>query len=309
MPLTDDVANSIGDIFTEVSSTLYDTGLKWFSTNDINNSIQDQYNKLVALLCPIEKSTFIPIQAGPYYNLTNQIEDFMYLSAIYNPQTNTWLRGYTRKEFSRNWLTYQSIGNPRFFNVVDFRRLLIWPYLNPAAGVLYIIYKARAPLISASHIPILPYSIASQMLEYSAIADLLEQAREFSKATAWWNKLFKPIFPSTRSIFDQAKLEIKALARNDRETVLEPYRWIFHGGQFNVATSINNETPAGTINGVNTIFTMAQVPNPSSSMILTRNGQVQIVGEAYTLVGTVITFNVNFIPQGGDVLRVWYQIQ
>lgn len=308
MPLANDTANTIGDIFIEVSTTLHDAGLKWFSTNDINNSIQDQYNKIVALLCPIEKSTLIPFIASPYYNMRS-IQDFMYLSAIYNPQINSWLRGFPNKDFNRNYFTFQNIGNSRYYNILDLNKIVIWPYLNPAKGLFYIIYKAKAPTISNNHIPLLPYSVGSQILEYATIADLLEQAREFKKAAGWWDRLFKPIGTNKKSIFQQAKDEIKSLARYDREMVLEPYRWIFHtGGQTDVSLNVDNEVPLGTINGVNANFTIAQLPNPVSSLLLTRNGQIQVIGEAYTLAGTVITFNTNFIPQNNDVLRAWYRI-
>lgn len=299
---------TIADIFDEVSNTINDTGLRWFTSVDIYNSIQDQYNKLVALLCPIEKSTIIPIQASPYYNLSGQIKDYMYTSAIYNPNGNYWLRFCSYKQWQQFWPTFQAIGNPRYFNVIDFRRNLIWPYPNPQSGVLYIIFKAKAPTISDSHIPVLPYSLANQLLEYSTTADLLEQAREFTKATKWWDRLLKPQNGKTRSILAQAKLEIKALSRNDREAVLEPWRWLFHAGGGVPLSWINDESPSGTINGVNSIFTIANTPNPANSLILVRNGQTMFDGEAYTLVGSTITFNTNFIPQAGDVLRAWYQL-
>lgn len=310
MPLIDDTPFTILDVFNEVSGTLNDLGLRWYTTTDISNSIQDQYNKLVALLCPIEVSTLFPLTNSPYYNLASQISNFMYISGIYNPQINIWLQGCTYKSFQSNAQTNMSEGSPRYFNIVDMKRVLIWPFLRNPSGVLYLIYKAKAPTIANNHIPILPHSVGSQLLEYSTIADLLEQAREFKKASSWWLKLYKPIFPSTKSIFEQAKQEIKALARYDRELVLEPYRWLFHGGVNGVTSMayINNETPSGTINGTNPTFTIAQVPNPSGSLLLTRNGQVMVSGEGYTLAGRIITFLTGFIPTTDDVLRAWYQV-
>src|SRR5712672_1637248 len=94
---------SIQAIFNEIQTNLYEAGLKWFTTVDVLNSLQDQYNKLVAQICPIEHSTFIPKISQPYYDL-RQIPDFMYVSGIFNPTNNTWLEGLTYKQMKA---TYQ----------------------------------------------------------------------------------------------------------------------------------------------------------------------------------------------------------
>lgn len=309
MALVHDTSYTIGDVFNEIVTTLNESKLRWFTEEDILAAIQEAYNKIVALLSPIESSTFIPQQSGPYYNLGVQIPNFMYVTGIYNPQTNRWLEGMSFKMLKSQWQTYLAIGQPRFFNIVDFNRVTVWPYQVAASGVLYVLFKTSAPTISLSHVPILPHSVGTQMIEYFATADLFEQAREFTKAGIWWAKLFSPPAKGKLSIFEQAKLEIKSLARNDRELVLEPYRWMFHGGAFNVATWINNETPSGTVDGSNAIFTIAGVPNPVSSLLVQRNGVIQYNNQAFGFNGQTITFNTNFIPQTGDAIRAWYQIQ
>lgn len=55
-----------------------------------------------------------------------------------------------------------------------------------------------------------------------------------------------------------------------------------------------NETPSGSVDGSNSTFTLANTPNPSSSLILTLQGQIQIQGSSsdYTLSGNTITFSV-----------------
>lgn len=309
----DDTAVTIRSIFNEVQTNLNEAGLRWFSEADILAALQESYNKIVALLCPIEYSTLIPKQSSPYYNLTQQIPDFMYISAAYNPDTNLWLEVMPYRMFKSQYQTYLAVGQPKWATIIDFNRVMFWPFLPTATGVLYLLYKAKAPLISYDHIPILPLSVAKQLLEYFTTADLFEQAREFTKAAMWWNKLYAAP-PGQKTILVQAELEIKALARMDRETVLEPYRWIMHGGSFNVANWINNETPAGTIDGSNASFTLATVPNPTSSVILTKNGQILYNGLGYTLSGANITFQTGYIPNPpsgadpGDAIRSWYQV-
>lgn len=318
----------ISDVFTQVQTDLYESGLKWFSENDIFAAMQEAYNKLVALICPIEKATFFPTIDSPYYDLAKQIPDFLYVAGIYNPATLLWLKGQSYRVMKSLYQTYLCVGNPENYDIMDFRRILIWPYQPTASGALFLVYKAKAPKIYIpaigdtgieykdwAHVPQFPYSVALQLLEYFTVADLLEQSREFSKAKLWWAKIFNAA-PGQISIYDQAIKEVKDLARADRMNVLEPYRWIFHGGASGNVTWINNETPAGTIDGTNTTFTLAQVPNPSSSVLLTKNGQILYSTLGYTINGKTVTFASGYIPQPatagdplGDSLRAWYQIQ
>ena len=67
---------------------------------------------------------------------------------------------------------------------------------------------------------------------------------------------------------------------------------------------VYDETPVGTINGINKIFTLAHSPNPSSSLQLFLNGALQHQGADYTLVNNVITFNG--APTTGSVLLAFY---
>lgn len=274
--------------------------------------MQENYNKLVATTGSIERSCFIPKQSHPYYNVGRQITDFMYVVGIFNPTTNNWLMGGSYKILQATSQTYMSIGDPVFYNVMDFRRLLIWPYLVDATGVLYMVYKATAPEISLAHIPQLPHSVGASLLEYLTTADLLEQNREFKKARTWLERAIVPNKGSNKSLLDQCKAEVSNLARMDREMVLEPYRWLFQGGQYVAAEWISNETPAGTIDGSNVTFTLAQVPNPTASLLLHYNGQMLFEGDDYSLSGQTITLSSPFVPSTGgestDAMRAWYQV-
>lgn len=71
---------------------------------------------------------------------------------------------------------------------------------------------------------------------------------------------------------------------------------------------IENETPTGTINGVNAVFTLVFTPNPSSSLELYLNGlHMWASGNDFTLAGATITFVTAQIPQTGDVLLASYR--
>ncbi len=68
----------------------------------------------------------------------------------------------------------------------------------------------------------------------------------------------------------------------------------------------DDETPAGTINGTNKVFTLAESPDPDLSLRLYLNGSYQSpAGEDYTLSGITITF-VN-APLTSSVLRAFYR--
>ncbi|MFN3323916.1 MAG: hypothetical protein ACK5AZ_10505 [Bryobacteraceae bacterium] len=71
---------------------------------------------------------------------------------------------------------------------------------------------------------------------------------------------------------------------------------------------VDNETPAGLINGTNAVFTLADAPSPASSLTLFRNGVRQKENLDYQLAGNVITFLSSAIPSVGDVLLSSYRL-
>lgn len=68
-----------------------------------------------------------------------------------------------------------------------------------------------------------------------------------------------------------------------------------------------NETPSGTINGVNPTFTIANSPSVAGQIMLFLNGILLVNTVGYTISGTTITMQAGYIPIVGDYLRVTYQ--
>lgn len=69
---------------------------------------------------------------------------------------------------------------------------------------------------------------------------------------------------------------------------------------------VDLETPAGVVNGVNTVFVLSEAPSPAGSLHLYRNGVLQRVGVDYSLNGSTVTFNAVATPQVGDwVVGSW----
>jgi len=70
-------------------------------------------------------------------------------------------------------------------------------------------------------------------------------------------------------------------------------------------TLILGETPAGSINGGNSIFVLVNAPS-ADTLRLYRNGQRQTMGTDFSLSGNTLTFISTSIPQPGDVLAADY---
>ncbi len=70
-------------------------------------------------------------------------------------------------------------------------------------------------------------------------------------------------------------------------------------------TLILGETPAGSINGGNSIFVLVNAPS-ADTLRLYRNGQRQTMGTDFSLSGHTLTFISTSIPQPGDVLAADY---
>lgn len=70
-------------------------------------------------------------------------------------------------------------------------------------------------------------------------------------------------------------------------------------------TWVDKQVPVGAINGVNTVFTLTNIPTAGSDYVFL-SGQLQAgSGVDYTLVGNVITFNI--APNIGEQLFVSYR--
>ena len=68
----------------------------------------------------------------------------------------------------------------------------------------------------------------------------------------------------------------------------------------------DNETPSGTIDGVNVTFTLAHTPSPAASLHLYLNGALQQAGGGdFTLATATITFNT--APQTNSILLASYR--
>lgn len=69
----------------------------------------------------------------------------------------------------------------------------------------------------------------------------------------------------------------------------------------------DSEVPGGSVNGANTVFTLAYSPSPVASLQLYLNGLHLESGADYQLAGNTITFLTVSTPQTGDLLLASYR--
>jgi hypothetical protein len=69
----------------------------------------------------------------------------------------------------------------------------------------------------------------------------------------------------------------------------------------------DGETPVGSINGSNTVFTLAFTPSPAASLDLYLNGLLMKPAVDFTLSGNTVTFLTASTPQTGDILTASYR--
>jgi hypothetical protein len=79
-------------------------------------------------------------------------------------------------------------------------------------------------------------------------------------------------------------------------------------GQTQTAGQIVGETPAGTIDGANSVFALRNVPSPGTVAVY-KNGLRQAASQDFSAAGTQISFSARSTPQPGDALLADYALQ
>jgi hypothetical protein len=70
---------------------------------------------------------------------------------------------------------------------------------------------------------------------------------------------------------------------------------------------VDNDSPAGVVDGANLTFTLTGVPNPPSSLAIYRNGVLQKLAQDFQLAGSQLTF-IGTAPQPRDTLLASYRL-
>jgi len=185
MPLTRD------NIASRVRFNLDDSGITFFSADDINESIQDGYDEVVAVARTITGNYEIPLEdETSYYNFRGIIPDYIHVAGIFNNNTNRWLDYYAHvllRELRTDWELAK--GESEGFTVWDGRWISVFPRLATGLGTFTVLYKASANTLAAATVPSIPFAY-ERILEYYSTMDLLEQSEEYGKAGLWTKDYF-----------------------------------------------------------------------------------------------------------------------
>jgi hypothetical protein len=202
--------STFSDIKSDIRENLNDSGVTYYSAADMTESLEDGYTDvLFRTRCLIKKVTLSFI-ASPYYDFKLLgVEDFMCVIAIFNNNTNQWLfDDVTVRDLDSIRTDWElAEGQPECWVPLNFELNVIWPYISVPTGDFDLYYAAKAANIDDYTDTPLIASYCQNLLEWYSTGDLLEQAEEYNKASAY----FKSYEEDLESYF----LRVKQLAKRD----------------------------------------------------------------------------------------------
>lgn len=221
------------DIATRIRFNLNDAGITFYSANDVNNSIQDGYDEVVAIAQPIELLSVLNWTGElVYYNFSNLISRYLRPIAIFDNRSNRWLENKGLPFLQSQRIDFESVSGPPFwYHVLDFNYTVFNPRYQDTSGTFDVLFKAAANTLIGSDVPSLPNSLV-RILELYGTADLLEQNEEYEKAERYWygssklSRQFPDLNPPLLGYFDyleKLKQEVRDREQPDRYHTLRDH--------------------------------------------------------------------------------------
>jgi hypothetical protein len=181
-----------------VRANLSDSGITFYDDNSINNALQDAYNEVAAKArCITKSATVNQVANANYYDFISLgVTDYLGTTAIFNLDTNFWLRDdVSLRDFDRlrrDWEMWN--GSCQFWAPHSLQYIAVAPVLPLIVAEQFtLLYWAAAPtLTSDSSVPLVSTDM-QPLLEYYATADLLESAEEMTKAQPYWESYRKDL--------------------------------------------------------------------------------------------------------------------
>lgn len=173
-----------GELKTQIAN-YFENSPYYQGEPDLNNSIQDGYDELIAYagLRPT-KGTFPITNGKTYYDLKTLLPDFVAVIALFNPVTKRWLSPTSLTKLERYGQSWETVsGSPYFFVSVSWRYIAIHPKpVVDGYGNMIIYYMAQAPLLVDDGTVIDSTDEGVSVIEQYVRTDLLEMGQEWSKA-------------------------------------------------------------------------------------------------------------------------------
>jgi hypothetical protein len=224
-----------------------------------------------------------------------------------------------------SWATFQSgnqtpiIGNTKTYRVVNgnlYLQLTPTTGASPAAEYLVTYYSSSSPQYQEVwNVPSGAQSLTVAAVRASSTDILTDDGATIAESSviglvadlAARATMGAAFVPSGAVVVDSSGL-LETAAGNATDCVyVDGSSGPCGAGGGTSPNFIDAELPAGTINGVNTSFTLANAPSPAASLDLYRNGMRLETGSDYSLSGNAITFVSAATPQTGDTLLADYR--
>lgn len=179
-------STTLASIIQRVQQNVFDSTGIFADHDSIRDSIQDGYDEILIYTECVEATTSVPFAANSiYYDLYSNIPGFFRITKLFNQSTNRWVRCVDSRVLDKFRFDWElASGTPWFAHIVNFRYLAFFPhYTNAPLKSFDVFYKkGQDVLLSDTQVPQVPPPY-DRCIEMYATADILEQEREFSKAT------------------------------------------------------------------------------------------------------------------------------
>ena len=177
------------EILERVRGNLYDTGMDHWETYDLHTAIQDGYEEVAVFTQCIETVGTLNLVGNlSWYKMTDYFSDYFRIVAMWNNQTNRWLEPIAVSELGawhERWETQN--GEPAFFSPVGLEYVALCKKPATTTGSLLVFYASTADTLTDNDTPVIPPA-SHTVLEDYATSILLDQALEFSKASAYYEQ-------------------------------------------------------------------------------------------------------------------------
>lgn len=179
------------EIAGRVYRNLEDEDALHFTSDDINDAIQDGYDELALETLCVEKIANVNWVANQvYYNFSSLISDFYNVFAIWNKRNNKWIGGVTWRELRESTFKWSTmLGETFLWAPFGYSHIGIYrtPTVDDSTNPMVVMYSAQAETLIGSDTPSFPPDLHDTLVEY-ATGDLLNQDLEYTKSLIYINR-------------------------------------------------------------------------------------------------------------------------
>lgn len=298
-----------------------DTGTRWWTDGELNNYINHCHDRVqaecglvwgtaTATLTGTTTVTLTDIGAGSVY----RIDKVYWENRLVLPVTEE-----TLDSFDPAWRGFGTTTHPSVWYNKSIDHVIFWPNITSThTSTVVFEYVKQLTLGTDTSTTEFPGWARYIFRPYCAFRAYSRNGENHDPHRAQrYKELFKngigEIKQKVRQYFPKRSLSLRPATdyeisffdlEGNLQTVNLPTNVIAGG----VTVNFEDEVPAGTINGTNTVFTLTQDPNPDDSVALFLDGVRLVQGTGtneYTVSGTSIT--IGFPPVTGQSLFAHYR--